>query len=94
MSPQFLPEKNLIPEGSRVLVVLPLELKTFVSQWEAGKAGLGQESGNIPSLLAYNLQGVRWLLDYGCTNLFLHSSLNLFWVKRHHIAWVKSHRGA
>ena len=45
MSPQFLPEeKHLITEDSRVSVVLPLELKTFVSQWEEGKAGLGQES--------------------------------------------------
>ena len=95
MSPQFLPEKkDLIPEDSRVLVVLPLELKTFVSQWEAGKAGLGQESGNLPSLLTCNIQGVEFSLQYGCAYLFLISSLNLFWVKGHHIAWVKGHRGA
>ena len=70
MSPQFLPEKkHLVPEDSRVLVVLPLELKTFVSLWEEGKAGLGQESGNLPSLLAYNIQGVKCILA-----LWLHVS--------------------
>ena len=71
MSPQFLPEKkHLIPEDYRVSVVLPLELKTFVSLWEEGKAGLGQESGNLPSLLAYNIQGVKCIVA-----LWLHESI-------------------
>ena len=39
-----LKKNTSLPEDSRISVVLPLELKTFVSQWEEGKAGLGQES--------------------------------------------------
>ena len=71
MSPQFLPEKKpSLPEDSKISVVLPLELKTFVSLWEEGKAGLGQESGNLPSLLAYNVQGVKCMVA-----LRLHESI-------------------
>ena len=63
-------KKHLIPEDSRISVVLPLELKTFVSLLEEGKAGLGQESGNLPSLLAYNIQGVKCIVA-----LWLHESI-------------------